>query len=135
MLKIFISSHGKMASGIKSTLNILIGENDKLYFFDAYIDGRNLKDELDAFFEGINDDDQIILLSDLYGGSVNQIMSTYLSRDNTFLVAGYNLSLIIELSLKEFIEKDELTRIVEEAKEMIKIVDLDNVEITNDEFF
>ena len=38
MLKIFLSSHGSMASGMQSSLKILMGECENLTVFDAYLD-------------------------------------------------------------------------------------------------
>lgn len=38
MLKIFLSSHGHFASGMKSSLDILMGASDNVTVFDAYVD-------------------------------------------------------------------------------------------------
>ncbi|MEG0410105.1 MAG: PTS fructose IIA subunit, partial [Erysipelotrichaceae bacterium] len=71
MLKIFISSHGHLASGMKSSLDILIGNSDRIHIFDAYVDEKSVQEVLDEFYKTVKEDDQIILLSDLLGGSVN----------------------------------------------------------------
>ena len=76
MLKIFISSHGHFASGIKSSVEILMGPNPRITVFDAYIDQDSVQEHLDAFYETVGEDDKVLLLSDLYGGSVNQVMYT-----------------------------------------------------------
>ncbi len=135
MLKIFLSSHGHFASGIKSSLDILCGATDNITVFDAYVDEQNIKDCLDEFYENVSDDDQVLLLSDLYGGSVNQQMALYLDRSNTFLVAGVNLACVLELSLKETITNDELLATVKQSQEMLRVVDLQSEELTEDEFF
>ena len=43
----------------------------------------------------------MILLSDMYGGSVNSIMYTFLNRPNTTLIAGVNLALVIGLVIQD----------------------------------
>ena len=128
MLKIFISSHGHFASGIKSSVEILMGPNARITVFDAYIDQDSVQEHLDAFYETVGADDQALLLSDLYGGSVNQVMYTYLEKPNTRLVAGVNLALVLELAVKEEISDEELTQLVEQSRTMLRIVELDKSE-------
>ena len=69
MLKIFLSSHGSMASGMQSSLKILMGECENLTVFDAYLDESCVQDHLDAFYETVGPEDEVLLCSDLYGGS------------------------------------------------------------------
>ena len=137
MLKIFLSSHGHMASGIKSSLDILIGNTDKITVFDAYVDEKNVQDVLDNFYKTVSEDDEVLLLSDLYGGSVNQVMFTYLNRPNTRLVSGVNLAIVLELAIKETISDSELEELVETSRMMMKIVKIEALADDNDsdEFF
>ena len=50
MTKFFLSSHGHLASGLASSLDILLGGHDRVTVFDAYVDEKSLNDALDAFF-------------------------------------------------------------------------------------
>ncbi|MCI5772949.1 MAG: PTS sugar transporter subunit IIA [Erysipelotrichaceae bacterium] len=135
-MKIFLSSHGHLASGIKSSLDILIGNSDKLTIFDAYVDETNLTEKLDEFYEKIVDDEQVILLSDLYGGSVNQQMVLYANRPNTTLIAGVNLALVLELTIAENLSKESIEEIVDQSRSMMRIVDIsDEKSETEDDFF
>ena len=126
-----------MASGIKSSLDILIGNTDKITVFDAYVDEKNVQDVLDNFYKTVSEDDEVLLLSDLYGGSVNQVMFTYLNRPNTRLVSGVNLALVLELAIKETISDSELEELVETSRMMMKIVKIEALADDNDsdEFF
>ncbi len=137
MRKIFISSHGKMATGIQSSLNILIGNTDKVTFFDAYLDETNVKDALDDFFKDVNEDDQVFLLSDLYGGSVNSQMFLELEKPHTHLIAGVNLALVLELvaSGDEVLSKEQITALVENARNAMTVVELEEKSNKSDDFF
>ena len=137
MLKLFISSHGHFASGIKSSVEILMGPNDRITVFDAYINQDSVNEHLDAFFRTVKPDDEVIMLSDLYGGSVNSVMYTYLTRPNTRLVAGVNLALVLELAVKEEISDEDLAALVEQSRTMLRIVELEKAqeEESNDEDF
>ena len=128
MLKIFISSHGHFASGIKSSVEILMGPNPRITVFDAYVTQESVQENLDRFYETVTPEDKVLLLSDLYGGSVNQVMYTYLEKPNTKLVAGVNLALVMELAVKEDISDEELEQLVVQSREMLRIVELDKSE-------
>lgn len=136
MVRLFLASHGHLASGMKSSLNILLGNSNRINVFDAYIDESSVQDKLNAFFESVSSDDQVILLSDLYGGSVNQAMYTYLERPNTKLIAGVNLALVLELAIKENdLSDDELEQLVNSSREMLQLVKFDSSENSEEEDF
>ncbi len=93
---------------------------------DAYLDQQSVEEKLDSFFDSIPETEQVIMLSDLYGGSVNQKMYLHLNRPNTFLVAGMNLALVLQLLLKNGpIDLEKLEEIVEESRNAIKVVELE----------
>lgn len=135
MLKIFLSSHGHFATGIKSSLDILLGNSGNIYFYDAYVDESSLSDNLDSFFRTVEDHEQVLLLSDLYGGSVNQVMYTYLQRPNTYLVAGVNLSFVLEVAMKSSVDDELLHEIVEQSRRMLRVVNNDQNEDVEEDFF
>lgn len=137
MIKIFISSHGKLASGIKSSLNVLVGNTDRITTFDAYINEKSVQEALDEFYETVKEEDQVILISDLYGGSVNSTMFLYLDKPNTMLISGFNLALVLELVIREEpINKEILNQLIDNSRKMITLVenDTNNLEKEN-EFF
>ena len=137
MIKIFISSHGHFASGLKSSLEILMGPNDRVTVFDAYVTQESVQEHLDAFYENVGPEDTVLLLSDLYGGSVNSVMYTYLTKPNTKLVAGVNLALVLDLAVRENISDEELSDLVEQSRSMLRIVELEKTqdEESDDEDF
>lgn len=124
MVKFFLSTHGHMASGLKSSIDILLGDSSCLTVFDAYVDEKSLEEELNAFYETVGPEDRVILLSDMFGGSVNSMMYLFLNRPNTMLITGVNLALVIGL----MVEKDTLTResidqLIRQSREALKVVE------------
>lgn len=136
MLKIFLSSHGRFASGIKSSLDILLGGSAMLTVFDAYLDDRSVSTIVDEFYDNVKPDDQVLLLSDLLGGSVNQVLCQYLNKPNTILVTGINLAFVLEVAIRDSISEKEIDEIIKQSREALKMVkiDFDNEENT-EEFF
>lgn len=135
MLKIFLSSHGHLASGMKSSLDILMGASNNVTVFDAYIDQSSVQEKLDAFYTEVSEEDQVLLMSDLIGGSVNQVMMTYLQKPNTTLIGGVNLACVLELSTKTEVTAEELEQIVEQSRSMLSIVQLPDLTEEQEDFF
>ena len=66
-----------MASGIKSSLDVLLGKSEDVTVIDAYLDQQSFEDRLDEYFRSLPEDEQVVMLSDIYGGSVNQRAAPY----------------------------------------------------------
>jgi mannose/fructose-specific phosphotransferase system component IIA len=115
-----------------------MGPNDRITVFDAYINQDSVQEHLDEFYRNVGPDDKVLLLSDLYGGSVNSVMYTYLDRPNTRLVAGVNLALVLELAVKEDISDEDLEALVEQSRTMLRVVPFEKPEEEkeeNEDFF
>lgn len=137
-MKIFISSHGHLASGLKNSIEILLGQCEYITVFDAFLDEHSVQDQLEIFYEMVEEGEQVLLISDLYGGSVNQAMCMYLSHQNTTLVAGVNLAFILGMAGRDSITREELVELVEDSRKMLRIVDMSEIEGMNtseDDFF
>lgn len=116
-------------------MDILLGSSDNITVFDAYVDQDSVKDHVDGFYETVKADDKVFLLSDIYGGSVNQALFLYKDRPNTTLIAGVNLALVLSLVSKEEITNEEVKQIVAESRDAIRIVGTDKTSDDNEEFF
>ena len=46
MIHFLLGSHGTMAGGMESSLNILLGNADNFTVINAYIDEKNVNEEL-----------------------------------------------------------------------------------------
>lgn len=126
MTKLFFSCHGYMASGMKKSLDILTGDTSKLDVFDAYVNEDNLEDVVQNFLDKTDDEDMVILLSDMYGGSVNQVLYQFAAQKNIPLITGVNLPLLLELLTAanfDSLNQGRIEQIVDSAKETIMIVD------------
>ncbi|MGF7038227.1 PTS sugar transporter subunit IIA [Mucilaginibacter lappiensis] len=100
MRKFLIATHGAFAKGIKSSLDIIIGETDNVFLIQAYLDENIIvEDELAAVLTNITGADELIIFTDLLGGSVNNIMLREALKENVHIVSGFNLPLVIEIMM------------------------------------
>ena len=127
MLKVFLASHGHLASGMQSSLLIFMSECPNLTVYDAYTEGdaTTVADHLNAFYETVAAEDEVLLLSDLYGGSVNTAMCAYLDRPRTRLVTGINLAFLVEVMGESELSDERLDEILASSREFMRRVELD----------
>lgn len=136
VLKIFLASHGRFASGLQSSCGILLGACDNLTVFDAYVDQSTVQEHLDAFYAAVEPEDEVLLCSDMYGGSVNQVMFTYLDRPNTRLVAGVNMSFMMTVLGEDAPLSDQaLDEIIQDARECLRRVEPEGGGASSEEDF
>jgi fructoselysine/glucoselysine PTS system EIIA component len=101
--KFLIATHGTFAGGIKSSLDIIIGEVEHVYLIEAYVDGnKSIEDALKNILKNINDNDELVVFSDLLGGSITNQILRYALKENVHIVSGINLPLLIEVMLADY---------------------------------
>lgn len=117
--KILLASHNHMASGLKSSIEFLAGEQENLIALDAYVDGEVIDGKIKELFAGFSEATEVIVFTDLLSGSVNQKMFPYRLREHTHLVTGMNLPIVLSTVLKpseEYLSSEEMRSLVEEAR-------------------
>ena len=88
MRKIVVASHSLLAQGFKDTLEFLTGKSDAVNAVCAYVNdnGEGLDAAVEAALSGT---DEVVVLTDALGGSVNQRFSRFAS-DRIHVIAGVN---------------------------------------------
>ena len=120
MRKIVLLSHGGMAKGLLNTLSIFTANIDHITAISAYVDDCDPKAELERFWTSVNDDDQVVLCTDILGGSVNQLALPYLSRPNTYLFTGMNFPMLLQLTcLDENATEAEIKALADVGREAV----------------
>ena len=102
MRKFLIATHGSFAAGIKSSLEMIIGSTENVYVIQAYTEGnKDIADELDEIMQKVSENDELIIFTDLAGGSItNQVLQTALKK-NVYIIAGVNLPLLLDVVLSD----------------------------------
>lgn len=120
MRKILIASHSNMANGMKDTLEFLTSM-DNIYAISGYIDKTPIKEQISIFQKTLDKDDEVIILSDMQGGSVTQEFC-FITNDHIHLICGVNLPLALAFVLHpqdEKLTKEKIQSIIEEAQKQI----------------
>lgn len=136
--QLIIASHAHFAGGIYESARLLAGDRDDVCVLNAFVDGNDdVEKAARELVESIPNDIDVVVLTDLMGGSVNnEFTKLMLSRPNVFLVTNMNLPLLLTLLLSDEDEDTEplLRRLVASDEVRPKLVN-DDVEIGEDEDF
>lgn len=120
-----LASHHKLAYGLKDTLVFLTNMSDKIQDISAYIDNETSIDEqIKNAFSKIGENDEVIIMTDLVGGSVNQKFYPFMN-NHIHLISGVNLPLALSLLLipeDTKITKEKIQALIKEAQEQIVYV-------------
>lgn len=96
MKKFIVATHGKFAEGICNSMEIIMGKQNNVVSLCAYVDGESdIKDRVKNLLNSYSTDDEIIVMTDIFGGSVNNEFMNYKERKNFYLVSGVNLTLLL----------------------------------------
>src|SRR5690349_15929553 len=100
MRKFLIAGHGRFASGLKSALDIITGETDRIWAIDAYTDeNKSIDDDIRRIVAELKKDDDLIVFTDLMGGSITNQVVRNIDLDRIHVLAGTNFPLLIDLVL------------------------------------
>lgn len=136
MRKFVFATHGDFAIGIKNSVELILGKCEEITCLCAYVgENQNLTNEMKNILEELKDEDELIIITDLFGGSVNNELYQYIQDKRIQLISGLNLALVIQLLIgKNKTDVKELIRqSIENSKEgiiycndYVKKVDEDN---------
>ncbi|PMD72091.1 PTS sugar transporter subunit IIA [Companilactobacillus nuruki] len=136
MKRIVVASHGSMAEGMKNTIELFAGHDNDVDYISAYTKKNDdLNETIDKLFSSFNDDDKVIIFTDLKGGSVNQRLTVKAQNNqNIFIIYGFNLPVVIEAILtKEEITQEYIKNLIQIGKDSLGTIDFSKNESKNDD--
>lgn len=95
MRKILIATHGEFAGGLKQTMDFVLGGNEKVGVLSAYTTPDfDMGREAAAVVDELEDGDELIVLTDVLGGSVANAFSGHISHPGVYVLAGVNAPML-----------------------------------------
>ncbi|WP_429976100.1 PTS sugar transporter subunit IIA [Enterococcus sp. DIV0086] len=131
-------SHGRLASGLLAAVEIILGKRNNVYAIDMYLDDQTIEEKVNYIFTTTNlNERNTIILTDIFGGSVNQKVIKMFDLEKIKVLTGMNLPLVLELLIlsDDQITDEKLRVIVTEARKQVDYVnDLIFDQTFNDDF-
>lgn len=112
--KLLIATHSVFADGIKNAMELVTGEQNSVSTLCAYTnDMTEVETPIKEIIDALCDDEELIVTTDIFGGSVNNEFMKYLPKSNIYLIAGVNLPLLFELIMN--LESENTVQMIETA--------------------
>lgn len=111
MKKILLATHLTFAKAILDSLQFIAGEQPFIEALCAYTSEiPDMKAAAKEYVDRLEPEDELIVVTDVYGGSVNNEFMKYIERPGFYLIAGLNLALLLELIAGMNMETSEQIR-------------------------
>lgn len=138
IMKLIVTGHGNYASGIQSTVKLLAGGLNGVSFID-FTGDMNEKSLSEKFVAEIKDDDQIVFICDLLGGTpFKEAVKLSMSMDKEISVTcGCNVGSIMEVGLQlagfDGTSKELADKLVSVSQNQTKVFEHRNTQPESDE--
>ena len=119
--KFLIASHGKLAGGLQSSLEILANKGKDVEIINAYLTEEDYTPKITDFIASIQSSEQGVIFTDLFGGSVNQrVVKQVLTakKKNIFVISNTNLPVVLSLVLspEDILTRENITATIQDAQ-------------------
>ena len=130
MKNIVLVTHGEFATGIVTSLELVYGKSENLETVTIHSSEtlkeiiKNIQDKITGF----NNNLPTVIITEIAGGSTTQAALEILSsNENTYLLTGLSLGLLLEVVLADMTDSDEenkeiLREIIENTRQTINFV-------------
>lgn len=131
MRKVFLASHGGLAMGAKTSIEMIIGEQEYLKAYSLQPGGSAADFAAEIEQEILAEpENEFIILTDLYGASVCNAMMPLSAHENTKVFSGLNLGMALEVLTAdpEPFTEEALEEIVADVRMGVQQVKMEAVE-------
>lgn len=122
MNQFIIVTHATLAGGFADVVRFFKSDLENVQFINAYVESQEFEKEFRTALEKVKGEN-VIVLSDIMGGSVNQVATRLMQEFSYQLITGINLPLLIELTfMSDGITAEQIRNSVVNAREQIVYV-------------
>lgn len=109
MRHFIVASHGRFAEGILDSVRLITGELENVRCYGAYLDPEeNVEQTVADMLAEYPLEDEVVVVTDIMGGSVCNQFIRHMGRANFHLIAGMNLALLLEMFTNSELPVEEL---------------------------
>lgn len=137
MRRFIFASHHKLAYGLKDTVDFLTRATKIIYDINAYLDDetKDIDTVVAELFASFDDEDEVVVLVDMMGGSVYQKFYPYMS-EKVHVICGMNLPMALSLVLApedERLTSEKVEQVLMDCKNQLVYVNKMAVSVDEDD--
>lgn len=126
MRRFIFASHHKLAYGLKDTVDFLTGATKTIYDINAYLDDetKEIDTVVAELFASFDDEDEVVVLVDMMGGSVYQKFYPFIS-EKVHVICGMNLPMALSFVLaseEECLTSEKVEQVLMDCKNQLVYV-------------
>ena len=139
MKRIILASHGPFCEGLLNTGKMIAGEEAlkdvKTISITMSDSTSDIKERIEEIFAEYDVNDEILALTDVYGGSVTSVIAEYIGERNIHIIPGVNLGMFLEacLTIEQMSMDDLVLYLLKQGKNAIHDVNAELVCAKGDE--
>lgn len=126
MRRYIFASHHYLAYGLKDTVDFLTNKAKHIYALNAYCkeEEADLEEQVKELFASFQAEDEVLVLTDMFGGSVYQKFYPYIS-DRVHVICGMNLPMAMSFLLMpedEVLSEEAIQAVLEDCRKQLVYV-------------
>jgi mannose PTS system EIIA component len=98
MIGVVVATHGKLAEEMIRTAETVVGHLDQVVPVSVVAAAPDMRANLKAAIQRVDQGDGVLLLTDLLGGSPTNLCVSFLTERKVEVVTGINLPMLLKLS-------------------------------------
>lgn len=119
MNQFIIATHSTLAEGFANVIRFFNAELENVRFINAYVESQEFEKDFRECLEPVKGQN-VIVLTDILGGSVNQVAVSMMAEYGYHLITGINLPLLLEMIfVPDDITKEQIGEMIVRAKEQM----------------
>ena len=126
MSRVIFASHGGLSKGMKDSVSMIVGDLAKDVETYSLLPGQNPEDFYQELSKQAKEsDEQILVLCDIKGGSVQTALSKLAVLDNVMVFSGMNMGLALDAVMKSLggeVSLEDATDLINAAKEGMTVM-------------
>ena len=105
MRHFIVASHGPLSSAIIASATLIAGESTFCKFSSIQVEmsdsSEHIKNVIENQLSKYSIDDEIIALTDIFGGSITNMLAEYIMSHKIYILTGVNLGMVLEAGLSD----------------------------------
>jgi mannose PTS system EIIA component len=97
MIGVVVATHGKLAQEMIRTAEAVVGDLRQVAPLSVVATSPDVRSDLKAAIEGVDQGEGVLLLTDLLGGSPTNLCVSFLNDRKVEVVTGVNLPMLLKL--------------------------------------
>jgi mannose PTS system EIIA component len=97
MIGVVVATHGKLAEELIRTAEAVVGEIEQIVPVSIVATSPDVRGELKAAIQKVDQGQGVLLLTDIFGGSPTNLCLSFLTERQVEVVTGVNLPMLLQL--------------------------------------